>query len=252
MSMKKSEITTGTDRKGWDNIGVLVTSHPKQQKFWNQAFATWAGFPHYMLLGYDDENIDGVPIEQFMPPVKAIFYTGYKAGYLGHFRGELQQLQIGGRILEQQGKEFFYKTAADNACYRWRNIPSMHKVLKKFDLVICGTTQMFGYVWALNKIMKIWHEKMKSGGAELFVYSQIKAHGIRVRYEKAPLWNDVLGLVHIQGECALNQGTNVMRTWIDGQKWTPDFKHRDLTPKRLDHYKDTDLIFPNEDTLREK
>jgi hypothetical protein len=234
----------------WDNIGVLVTSHPKQQKFWQQAFASWAGYPHYMLMGYDDDNREGVPLEDFMPPITEFFLTKYKAGYLGHFRGELEQLKIGGKILEQKGIGFFYKTAADNTCYRWRNIVKFHKVLKKFDLVICGTTQMFGKVSALNKCMELWHHKLRSGGAELYLYSQIKAHDIKVRYEKAPLWNDSLGLVHIQGECALNQGTNVMRTWIGGEKWTPDYQHRDLTTRRLDYYKETELIFPNEDTLR--
>jgi hypothetical protein len=249
--MKKQEITTGIG-KPFENIGILITSHPKQQKFWQQAFASWAGFPGYMLMGYDDDNREAVPLEDFMPPITDFFLTKYKAGYLGHFRGELEQLKRGGKILEAQGVEYFYKSAADNCCYRWRNIPKLHKVLKKFDLLICGTTQMFGKVSALNKVMELWHEKLRSGGAELYVYSQIRAHELNVKYEKGPFWNDVLGLVHVQGELALNQGTNVMRTWIGGEKWTPDFKHRDLTPKRLDFYKETEFTFPNEDPLRKK
>jgi hypothetical protein len=249
--MKKSEITTDTDRRFY-NLGVLVTSHPKQQKFWQQAFASWAGFPGYMLMGYDADSWDGVPMEWFMPPVTVKFLTGHKAGALGHFRGELEQLKYGGKLLQAAGKEYFYKTAADNTCYRWRNLPAFHRVLKKFDLVICGTTQMFGKVSALNKIMELWHPKLKSGGAELYVYSQIREHDIKVRYEKIPLWNESLGLIHVQGELALNQGTDVMRTWIGGQKWGEGFVHRDLTAKRLDHYRNTDLIYPNEDTIPKK
>jgi hypothetical protein len=234
----------------WDRIGVLVTSHPRQQKFWDQAFASWAGFSHYMLLGCDDDTWGDIPLEKYVPPVKKSFLTQFPAGRLGHFRGELEQLQIGARCLEADGIEFFYKTAADNACYRWRNIPKLLGPLRKHDLIICGTTQMFGKVSALNKIMDLWHQKLRSGGAELYVYSQIRAFDFKVRYEKAPFWQTILGLVHIQGECALNQGTNVMRTWIDGQKWGEENTHRDLTPKRLEHYKDTGLIYPNEDSLQ--
>jgi hypothetical protein len=205
-----------------------------------------------MLMGNDDDTWANTPIESFIPPVKEVFLTQESAGRLGHFRGELEQLKLGGQILEGRGLEFFYKTAADNTCYRWRNIPNLLKPLRKHDLIICGTTQMFGKVSALNKIMELWHQNLKSGGAELYVYSQIRAFDFKVRYEKAPFWQTLLGLVHVQGEVAINQGTNVMRTWIDGQKWGEENRHRDLTPKRLDHYKDTDLIFPNEDTLRKK
>jgi hypothetical protein len=234
----------------WDEIGVLITSHPRQQKFWDQAFASWAGYPHFMVLGYDDDNMDGIPLENYMPPVKQTFLTDRPAGKLGHFRGELEQLKIGGKLLAKYGYEYFYKSAADNCCYRWRNIPYLHKTLKKFDLLICGTTQMFGKVSALNKVMELWQESLRSGGAELYVYSQIRAFDLNVRYEKAPFWNTLLGLVHVQGECALNQGTNVMRTWIGGQKWGEENTHRDLTPRRLEHYKATGLIFPNEDSIQ--
>jgi len=237
--------------KRLDKFGVLITSHPKQQKFWRQTFDSWVGYPHYMLMGYDDDNWDGVPIDQFMPPVKETFLTNYKAGALGHFRGELEQLQIGGKILADRGMEWFYKSAADNTCYRWRNLTKFFNVLRGYDLVICGTTQMFGKVSVLNKCMELWQPKLKSGGAELYMYSQIREFDFKVRYEKVPLWEKQLGLIHIQGEVALNQDTNVMRTWINGHKWTPDFQHRDLTKPRLEYFKDVELIYPDENTLPE-
>jgi len=236
----------------WDKIGVLVTSHPRQQKFWNQAFASWVGYPHYMLLGYDDDTLKNVPFSKFMPPVKEMFITGFPSGKLGHFRGELCQLKMAADILEEKGKEFFYKTAADNTCYRWRMLPYLHKTLKRNDLLICGTTQMFGKVSALKKAMEIWHPKLRAGGAELYLYSQIRAHKLNVTYQKAPYWHETLGLIHIQGEVALNQQTAVMRTWIDGQIWGEENPHRDLTQKRLDYFKDHKLIYPDEALIREK
>lgn len=182
----------------WDKIGVLITSHPRQQKFWNQALASWVGYPHYILMGCDDDTWSNTPIEKYIPPVKEVFLTQYPAGHLGHFRGELEQLKLAANILEQRGKEFFYKTAADNTCYRWRNLPFCHKVLKKKDLLICGTTQMFGKVKALKKVMELWQPKLRSGGAELYVYSQIKAHNLSVAYQKAPYWqNAQIGRAHV-------------------------------------------------------
>jgi len=216
----------------WDELAVLITSHPKQQKYWQQALGSWRDYPHYILMGNDDDTWEGIPLDNIMPPVKDLFLTKYKAGYLGHFRGELEQMQIGGRILAEKGYKYIYKTAADNTCYRWRNLINIQKVLKKKDFIICGTTQIFGNLKKFNKAMELWHPKLRSGGAELYFYSQIRAYEMNVIYKKGPWWNKILGLIHVQGEHAINTDKNIVGTWVDGHVWKEDYKHRDIVPGR--------------------
>src|SRR4030065_261067 len=97
----------------WNDLAVLITSHPKQQRYWEIGLGSWLDYPHYILMGTDDVNWKGVPLEKFMPPVRETFVTGKPAGALGHFRGELEQMQMGGRIIADKGYKYIYKTAAD-------------------------------------------------------------------------------------------------------------------------------------------
>jgi len=55
-----------------DKLGILITSHPKQQKFWKYGLGSWEGCPLYILMGYDDENLDELPLAEFMPPVNDV------------------------------------------------------------------------------------------------------------------------------------------------------------------------------------
>ena len=212
----------------WSELGVLITSHPKQQKYWVQGLGSWLDYPHHILLGMDDEHWRGVPKTKVMPPVKETFLTGEPAGTLGHFRGELEQMQMGGKILAAQGYKYIYKTAADTTCYRWRRLIDIAKVLKKQDFVLCGTAQIFGKLDSFNKCMEAWHRHFRCGGAELYFDSQIRAFEMTTDRRKGPWWEEVLGRIHVQGEHAINTGGNVMNTWINGQLWRDDYKHKDL------------------------
>ena len=82
--------------------------------------------------------------------------------------------------------------------------------------------------------MNLWFPEMRSGGAELYFHSQVRAFNMEIDYRKGPWWNEILGLIHVQGEHALNLEKNVMWSWVDGQKWSDDYKHRDLPQHRLD------------------
>jgi hypothetical protein len=213
-----------------NKLGILITSHPKQQRFWPHGLGSWEGCPFYKLMGYDDLETSAkeVPFDKFMPPVNELFFTNYPKGYIGHFRGELEQMKKGGLILKERGMEWFYKTAADTTCWKWRNLQRMFAALGNLDFVMCGTAIIFGKVDSLNKCMELWNPNLKSGGAELYFNSQIRAFDMKNRPEKPPWWDEILGRVHTQGEYALNNDITVIRTWVDGHVWGDDFKHRDI------------------------
>ena len=227
-----------------EQLGVLITSHPKQQQYWEEGLGSWRGCPQYILLGYDHTDFNGIPLNKFMPPVKETFTTGTPAGSLGHFRGELCQMKQGGKILAGKGYKYIYKTAADTTCYRWRNLAGIFNVMRhtKTDIIMCGTAIMFAKLDAYNRCMELWENDLRSGGAELYFNSQIRALEIPTCPKKAPFWDRVLGRVHVQGEHAINHKTNVMRTWVDGQKWTPDYTHRDLPQERVEDLLKTNLV----------
>ena len=214
-----------------EKLGVLVTAHPKQHIWMDQAFASWAGYPGKMLLGYDHTDIDDLPIDRWRPPVTETFVTGKPAGQYGHFRGELWQMKIGGRILAERGCEYIYKTAADNCCYRWRNLLKIYQFMtgKHFDIVLCGTTQMFAKIEVFNACMDIWSEKItRCGGAELFMNHCIRELKPKDCRMKIPWWHEILGLIHLQGEFAVNTGITIFDTWAIGQKWGRLYSHADL------------------------
>jgi len=218
-----------------DELGVLVTSHPKQHIFMDQAFASWAGYPGFMLLGYDHTDTDDLPIGRWTPPISETFVTGKPAGHWGHFRGELWQLKLGGQLLAERGCKYIYKTAADNCCYRWRNLKRIFKVLhgkEKYDLIICGTTQIFGKLDVFNQCMDLWSESVtRCGGAELFLNHCIRQLKPNVCYMKVGWWHEILGLIHLQGEYAANTGMSIFDTWAIGQQWGALYRHPDLDPR---------------------
>lgn len=214
---------------------VLVTSHPKQHIFMRTAFESWIGYAGTMLLGYDNDSLSDLPIEQWSPPVTHTFVTGKPAGYYGHHRGELWQLKIGSKRLLDMGFKYFYKTAADNCCYRWRNLARMFKVLfgrGRPQLIICGTTQIFGELETFVELMDDWGDHITHcGGAECFLYHMLADHKVRDVRNKVTWWNEILGLIHLQGEYALNTGISVVDTWAIGQQWGEPYSHRDLDPR---------------------
>lgn len=217
-----------------NKLGILLTSHPKQQRFWPHGIGSWEGCPYYILMGYDDleTSAQEVPFQQFMPPIKELFFTNFPKGYIGHFRGELEQMKKGGLILKEKGMEWIFKSAADTTCWKWRNMVKMFSALADKDFVMCGTAIIFGKLDSFNKCMELWEPNLRSGGAELYFNSQIRRFEMNVRPEKNPWWENCLGRIHTQGEYALNNETNVIRTWVDGHVWGDDYKHRDIIEGR--------------------
>ena len=92
-------------------VGILLTSHPRQQLFWNECLPSWDNSPYFVLLGYDDVDIERIkkPLSKFSG-IKEVFVTGTRHG---HLAGELQQLKMGFEILYNKGFHYVLKLAAD-------------------------------------------------------------------------------------------------------------------------------------------
>lgn len=195
-----------------DKLGVLLTSHPKHKIFMDHGINSWFNYPYHILLGYDDLTTNKVTK---YPVINDMFVSGYPEGKLGHVRGELTLMQMGGKILADQGFEYIYKSAADTTCYKWYNFRRLFDVLLggKLDFVLCGTSAIFGKLSSYNKCMELYGEHLTTGGAELYLDSQIRKFGMTTRREKAPFWESVLGRIHVQGEYAICNQINVATTW---------------------------------------
>lgn len=206
-------------------LAVLVTGHPRQQRFWDLAFESWAGYRGFMLLMYDDITTER--IDDFCESLRQdglnlrVVPGGYEKGYLGHVRGELLLMQKGGLILRDSGYRYLYKTAADTAHFRHYNIRRLFNALGKADFVLCGTAAIFGKLEAFNKCMELYHPAFRCGGAELYFDSQITKFSMGARRERGPWWEDLLGRIHIQGEYALCHGMSIEDTWNVGEIWQP-------------------------------
>jgi hypothetical protein len=202
-------------------LGVLLTSHPKQQKFMDMGIKSWFNYPYGITLGYDNDSIPP-ELEQYKPPISDIFISDYPEGHLGHVKGELTLMKEGGRLLKEQGKEYIFKSAADTTCYRWYNFGRLFNVLlgrEKYDFILCGTAVIFGRLDSFNKCMELFHPHFRTGGAELYLDSQIRAFDMKTKREKAPFWEPLLGRVHIQGEYAICNGIKIEQTWKEGKIW---------------------------------
>lgn len=206
-----------------EKFAVLLTSHPKQQMFWEAAFLSWVGYKGYIMLVYDD--IDIKLIELFVNKWKnklnlEAVASGYKAGHLGHLRGELMLMKIGGKLLAEKGFLYFFKSAADTACYRYYNLPKMIERCGKHDFFRTGTAIIFGKVEALNRVMEPYHMHFRCGSAE----SYFKQMGIQIGIDEIGernkgWWESILGRVHIQGEYAIGTGMGIRGTWKIGEIW---------------------------------
>ncbi|GAH51129.1 unnamed protein product [marine sediment metagenome] len=108
----------------------------------------------------------------------------------------------------------------------------MFKELGGNDFVMCGTSIIFGKLESYNKCMELWNTKLRSGGAELYFNSQIRAFEMKTRPERQPYWEALLGRIHTQGEYALNNEVSVTNTWINGHVWGETYSHRDIVKGR--------------------
>lgn len=204
-----------------NELAILLTGHPKHQKFWENAMMSWEGCPYYILLAYDDIDMTALPIEKF-PMVKDVICSKVPAGQLGHAKGELTLMQLGGKFLANKGYKYIFKSAADTAIWKWNKIQAIHKLMigANVKVVQCGTAIMYAELEAFNQVMEPFYKDKRLGSAELFFTNtrrnlHIKSHSI----EDRNFWGSILGRVHVQGSWCRNNNIGVADSWKIGEIW---------------------------------
>lgn len=121
------------------SLGIVLTSHPRQQLFMRQGISSWYGWQgDTIILTYDDIDADMLPISEFCPPITHIVCTGQPAGQLGHRSGELVTIKIGAEKLRDLGCEYIFKSAADTTVYRHRGFNLLFELFDQQDRLNCA------------------------------------------------------------------------------------------------------------------
>lgn len=212
-------------------VGVLLTSHPRQQCFWDECLPKWTSSPYYVLLGYDDINADKIiPHVQRFPGITDIFCTGSR---IGHMCGELEQLKIGFMKLYDMGFKYSLKLAADFQPNNLDGIKTLWEVLEGSYFPIKGqgliggqiigdsTGFMFGMSGILAMMFRDFdRHKKKGGSAEMYAIRRRRAMNItRVQLPKGQDKFTLLNMVHLQGIYTKMHGMSIKQSWAIGEIW---------------------------------
>jgi len=215
-------------REGGSRVGVLLTSHPRQQLWMRQGIWSLYGFPGPVVLGYDDVDADMLPLDQIMPPVTEIFMTGNRwPPGSGHVRGELLQMKRGGEILAELGCTHVFKACADSTAYLWRTgFRELLRLMREREVkVVCaGTALVFAETEAYRRIMSDYHENVRCGSAELYWFHKMRDELRIPHVADWPDWNAKLGRFHVHGHWALQQGIGIGDAWAVGELWPREGK----------------------------
>ncbi|MBA7695129.1 hypothetical protein ES703_103750 [subsurface metagenome] len=210
-------------------VGILLTSHPRQQLFWNECLPSWDNSPYFVLLGYDDVDIERIkkPLSKFSG-IKEVFVTGTRHG---HLAGELQQLKMGFEILYNKGFHYVLKLAADFRVGNLDGIEYLWEALESKKFPIPGdatlgaqvigdqTAWMFGFAGILHALFRNFNHHTKRGGsAELFYMRHRRS--MNVTMTKLPMRIfDILDMLHVQGQYARDNKMTIQQTWDVGEVW---------------------------------
>lgn len=207
--------------KSFEELAILITSHPRQQIFMEHCLSCYLDCPVFRLMGYDDVDYTPLP-HRLRRYVDEIFATGYPFSKLGHVRGELVQMKMGAEILDQKGYKFFYKTAADTTLYWWSHFKYFFDLLdkEKVDIVHTLTNCIFGRVKALRRIMDEYEPfETRCGSAELFFVHSIRNNKVTELRIPSQVWTEKIGRIHFQGCYAQDHVMNIEQTWEVGEIW---------------------------------
>lgn len=210
-------------------VGILLTSHPRQQLFWDECLPSWDNSPYFVLLGYDDVDIERIkkPLSKFNG-IREVFTTGARHG---HLAGELQQLKMGFEILYDKGFHYILKLAADFRVGNLDGIEYLWEELERKKYPVQGdatlgaqvvgdqTAWMFGFAGILHTLFRNFnHHKKKGGSAELFYMRHRRS--MNVTMTKLPLRIfDILDMLHVQGQYAKDHKLTIQQTWDMGEIW---------------------------------
>lgn len=209
--------------KIFERIAILLTAHPRQQKWWESVLLSLELYPGPLILAYDDIDIDYIP-RDIKSHFKKIITTGYP-GRLGLARGELACLKKGFQEVTKLDVDYCLKLSFDEPIWRWRNIKILLEKLesKDLDCLDCETRVIFGRPEILSKVMKLfdieWFIK-KGGPAEAYWRGETKQLKLKREHIKERQWWEItLGLLHLQGEYACNIGKANSWSWTIGEIW---------------------------------
>jgi len=209
----------------WEQIertAIVLTGHPRQQKWWPSVLISLERYPGPLVLAYDDVDTSAIPpdvLERF----SAVAVTGYPAGELGQSRGELVCLRIGFAAAAGLDIDYCLKLGFDEPPWRWRNIVLLIAELNadKLDCIDCETRIIFGRPEHFSKAMEGFAiAGHKGGSAESYwtgTLARLKVR--RKRIDERLWWQQRLGLLHLQGEYAANMGKPNAWSWTIGEIW---------------------------------
>jgi hypothetical protein len=211
-------------------VGVLLTAHPRQQMFWEEALPNWTDSPFYVLLGYDDVDCEKIkkPLEKF-PGVKDCFATGHR---YGHVKGELLQMKMGAKILAEKGFQYMLKSAADYNIYPmglehlWRalelqNHTTAHDGPTGGQILHLGTNLVFGFTNIIYAMMQPLDLNHRYGAAERFFNRRrLILNVVRAGFEGGKAGVEAaIRLHHAQGQYAHDHHITIQDTWDLGEIW---------------------------------
>ena len=210
-------------------IGVLLTSHPRQQMFWDDCLPSWTDSPYYVLMGYDDVDTSSIetPMKKY-PGVKDIFVTGNRSGHVG---GELMQLKMGFKKLFDMGFVYILKLAADMRVGRLEGIRDLWEILEgkyypiKNGRAMIGaqmlgeeTAFMFGCAGLMAAVTSQYDPAKKKGGSAEAYCSRHRRKMNGTVIPIGPLKKfEILDMMHMQGRYAKDNKMTIQKTWDIGE-----------------------------------
>ncbi len=201
---------------------ILLTAHPAQQKWWSSVLLALEPYPGPLVLAYDDIDVAPIPSEILMRFTR-IEPTGYSFGALEAGKGELMNLRNGYRVLETLDCDYCLKLGFDEPPWRWRNLTQLINQLesKQLDIIDCQTRIIFGRSKILHEAMEFYDvEQRAKASAESHWLWLMKEMNIRREYiADRQWWEQMLGLIHLEGEYAANCGKPNKWSWSIGELW---------------------------------
>lgn len=184
---------------------IVLTAHPAQQKFWPPVLQCLENYPGPLILAYDDSDTAPIP-DEILIRFAAVAVTGRPAGQLGHGPGELLCMKKGFAAAELMGAEYILKLGFDDAPYRWRNLELLRLILVKnyLDFIDGRTRVVYGAAKKLGEMMRQANLEVRKGSAESYWDFAAGKTAARRKSYNAEWWTGQIGLIHLQGEYALN------------------------------------------------
>jgi len=207
------------ERKLISKVAIILTAHPRQQKWWTSVLLSLENYPGPLVLAYDDVDVKTIP-DDITKRFSRIVCNGRPYGLA---KGELICIRNGLRAAAELDISHILKLGFDEPIWRWRNILRMLYELKKYDIdCIHNLTRLiFGKADLLLKAFELYDVvTLENKPAEAHFRGIIKELNIKHRGNSDyDYWRSMLGVTHLQGEYAANIGQKNSYSWKIGEIW---------------------------------